>query len=297
MEEIMKELLRSMLFVTAHNERFIEKAITTDADALIMDMEDSVPDDCKGMAQEQLAKSLKDGIFAGRTVFIRTNSLDSPHFLRDIEAGAHSDIYGYMPPKIQSRDDIIFLDKLLTQKENEHGLPQGHFKLAPLIETTASVLDLHNIIKDNKRIVAIVFGGEDFLNDLEGIHGDPPIAFNTPRAIIAMAARSIGVAPIDTPFLDMKDVDGFNREKKEAYELGFSGSLLINPRQIELANTAFSPSPDLIERSRKIVDAIRISKEQGAGCVMLGDHMIGPPMQKKAEQIIELVEAIEAKRK
>jgi citrate lyase subunit beta/citryl-CoA lyase len=289
-------LLRSMLFVTGHNERFIEKSVTTDADALIIDMEDSVPGDCKRLAQDTVVRSLADGVFTGRTVFIRTNALDSPHFIRDIDAGMHTDVTGFMPPKIQSHDDIVFLDKLLTQKENEHGIAAGHFRLAPLVETTASVLDLANIIKGDRRIVAIVFGGEDFLNDLEGIHGDPPVAFNTPRALIAMAARSVGVAPIDTPFLDLHDADGFEREKREAFELGFAGSLLINPRQIEAANRIFSPDPAEVERAREIVEAIRLSKEQGAGCVMLGDVMVGPPMQKKAEQIIAFTNLVDAKR-
>jgi citrate lyase subunit beta/citryl-CoA lyase len=291
----MKMLLRSMLFVTAHNPKFIEKSVSTDADALILDMEDSVPDDCKEMAQGLVREYLGKGFFRGKTVFMRTNPIDSRHFIRDIDAGMSADIRGFMPPKIQSRDDIIFMEKLLTQKENENGLPPGHFKLAPLVETTASVLDLSRIISNNKRIVAIVFGGEDFLNDLEGIHGNPPIAFNVPKALIAMAARSIGIAPIDTPYLDLKDEDGFLREKREAYELGFAGSLLINPKQIAHANDCFSPETAEVERSRKIIEAIRVSKESGAGCVMLGNTMVGPPMQKKAEQIVEFVDMIERK--
>jgi citrate lyase subunit beta/citryl-CoA lyase len=288
-------LLRSMLFVPGHNREFIDNSVTTDADALVMDMEDSVPEDRKADAQETLRGAFADGIFGGKTVFIRTNSLESRHFLRDIDAGMHADLTGFMPPKIQSREDIVFLDKLLTQKENEYGMEPGCIKLAPLVETTAAVLDLANIIRDSRRIVAIVFGGEDYLNDLEGIHGEPPKAFDTPRSLIAMAARSAGVAPIDTPFLDLSDAEGLEREKREAYELGFAGSLLINPRQIEPANRCFTPAPELVANAREIVEAIRVSEEQGAGCVMLGKRMIGPPMQKKAEQIIELIELVEAK--
>ncbi|MDR2487408.1 MAG: CoA ester lyase [Clostridiales Family XIII bacterium] len=292
----MKLLLRSMLFVTAHNEKFIEKSVQTDADALIMDMEDSVPDDCKEKARTLLRSYLERGALAGKQVFVRTNPLDSEHFARDVDAAMHKDILGFMPPKIQSRDDIVFLEKLLTQKENEHGLAPGSFKLAPLVETTAAVLNLSEIIRDNRRIVAIAFGGEDFLNDLEGLHGEPPIAFDVPRALIAMAARSIGIAPIDTPFLDLKDADGFVHEKKEAFELGFAGSLLINPRQIAPANACFTPDADEIARAKEIIEAIRVSKEQGAGCVMLGERMVGPPMRRKAEQIVALVDLIENKK-
>jgi len=291
----MKLLLRSMLFVPGTNPKFIEKSISTDADAIILDMEDSVPEPFKVTAQKTVHEALQSGIFKGKQVFVRTNSLDSEHFIRDIDACMHEDIMGFMPPKIQSRDDVVFLEKLLSQKENENGLPYGHFKLAPLVETTAAVLNLSGIIRDNKRIVAITFGGEDFLNDLEGTHGTPPVAFNVPRALVAMAARSIGITPIDTPFLDLTDMEGFESEKRETFELGFGGSLLINPRQIEIANRCYTPRKEDVEKAREVIAAILESKEKGAGCAMLGDSMIGPPMQKKAEQIVELMEMIERK--
>lgn len=288
----MKLLLRSMMFVSAHNPKFIKKSLTTNADALILDMEDAVPEDQKEMAREVFSEYLQNDAFRGRQIFVRTNSLDSPHFIKDIDASIHKDVLGIMPPKIQSRDDIIFLDKLLTQKENEYGIEQGHFKLAPLVETTAAVLNLSEIIKDTNRIVAIVFGGEDFLNDLEGTHGHPPIAFNTPKALIAMAARSVGISPIDTPFLDLEDEDGLRKEKKEAYELGFAGSLLINPRQIIPANECFTPNDEDISQSKAIIKAIENSRKDGAGCVMLGQSMVGPPMQRRAERIMKFMELV-----
>lgn len=291
----MKLLLRSMMFVSAHNPKFIEKSLTTNADALILDMEDAVPEDKKDAARTVFGEYLAKGAFQGRKVFVRTNSLDSPHFVKDIDVSIHEDVLGIMPPKIQTRDDIVFLEKLLTQKENEFGIASGHFKLAPLVETTAAVLNLSEIIRDTKRIVAIVFGGEDFLNDLEGTHGHPPIAFNTPKALIAMAARSVGVSPIDTPFLDLQDEEGFIEEKEAAYQLGFAGSLLINPRQIESANKCFTPNEDDIAESQAIIDAIAQSKKDGAGCVMLGKSMVGPPMQRRAERIIEFMDLVNNK--
>jgi citrate lyase subunit beta/citryl-CoA lyase len=281
-----------MLFITAHNEKFISKGIASGADALIMDMEDSVPEDSKDAARELMKKYLGEGAFSGLQVFVRTNPLDSRHFLRDIDASIHRDILGIMPPKIQSREDLIFLDKLLTQKENEYGIAAGHFKLAPLVETTSAVLNLSEIVRGHGRIVAIVFGGEDYLNDLEGTHGNPPIAFNVPKALVAMAARSLGISPIDTPYLDPRDIEGFVREKSEAYELGFAGSLLINPRQIEPANGCFTPSGEDVRQSGEIIAAIAASKAEGAGCVMLDRNMVGPPMQRRAERIMGFMDLL-----
>lgn len=288
-------LLRSMLFVPGHNEKFVEKASKSQADALILDMEDSVPEDDKEKARKTVGMCLDRGLFSRKTVFVRTNSLDSHESVLDISAASHRDIYGFMPPKITSRDEIRFLDILLTQKEKEHGLPSGHFKLAPLVETTASVLNLTDIVKDAPRVVAICFGGEDYLNDLRGIHGKPPKAFDVPRAWIAMAARSVGIEPIDTPFLDLSDEQGFMEEKNEAFELGYAGTLLISPRQIQLAHVAFTPDDEEVKNAMEIIQAIKSSKEEGAGCVMLGEVMVGPPMQRKAQQIMALMEEIKGR--
>lgn len=289
-------LLRSMLFVPAHNKKFIDKALESDADAIILDMEDSVPENSKVIARKIIGEYAQSNKFEKHTVFIRTNPLEEPQILKDIEAGSHVTITGFMPPKISSEGDILFLERLLEQQEMERGISNGHFKLAPLVETTAAVLNLTEIVRHSKRTVAICFGGEDYLNDLQGIHGTPPKAFDVPRALIAMAARSVGIEPIDTPFLNLKDEKGFIREKKEAYELGFSGSLLINPKQIKDANNCFKPNDDEVQQAINIIDAIKKSKELGDGCVMLGNQMIGPPMQRKAEQIMKLIKMIEEKK-
>ncbi|MDR2163606.1 MAG: CoA ester lyase [Clostridiales Family XIII bacterium] len=293
-----KMLLRSMMFVPANNSKFIEKALASAADALILDFEDAVPDEQKDEARTILKGYIDDRAFKGSTVFIRTNAMDSPELLRDIECGMHEDITGFMPPKITSRNDIVFFEKLLTQKENAHGIAAGHFKLAPLIETTGAVLNLSEILRGNTRLVALCFGGDDFLGDLHGTYGDPPVAHFTPRAMIAMAARSAGLIPIDTPYLYLHDIEGLKREKEQGFELGFGGALLISPRHIDIINKCFTPSKEEAERAQAITDAIKRQKNIRSGgglCIMLGERMIGPPMQRRAEWITELIELVKAK--
>jgi citrate lyase subunit beta/citryl-CoA lyase len=202
-----------------------------------------------------------------------------------------------MPPKITSKNDIVFIEKLLAQKENAHGIEQGHFKLAPLIETTGAVLNLSEILRGHTRLVALCFGGDDFLGDLHGSYGDPPVAHFAPRAMVAMAARSAGLVPIDTPYLFLHDIEGLKKEKDQGFELGFGGSLLISPRHIDVINESFTPSREQAEQAKAIMDAIKISQRGGvfSNCVMLGERMVGPPMQRRAEWIMELMELIESK--
>ena len=205
----------------------------------------------------------------------------------------HEDIDGLMLTKIYTADDMIFYDNLITQLENENGLPDHHFAFAPLIETTSAVMDVYNIAKSTTRNVAITFGGEDFLNDLEGLHGEPPISFNYPRAAISLASRAAGILPIDTPYLAINDYEGFEKEELISFEMGFAGCLLIHPKQI--SNKCFTPNENEALRSIEIVSAVEKSKAEGSGVAVLGKKMIGPPMEKRARKVLELISLIKEK--
>jgi citrate lyase subunit beta/citryl-CoA lyase len=204
----------------------------------------------------------------------------------------HEDIHGFMPTKIRTYHDLLYYDKLLTQLEIENNFPIGKFKLVPLIENTTAVMDAYNIAKASSRTIALCFGGEDLLDDLSGLHGTPPRAFDYPRAVISHAARACGILPIDTPYLELNDFEGFKIEETVSFEQGFAGCLLIHPRQIPVANQCFTPSEAEIHRSNKIIEAIEEAKKRGSGVAMLDGKMIGPPMRKRAEKVIRLMNQI-----
>jgi len=292
-----KYLLRSMLFVPTYKKKFLDKALQTDADALILDLEDSVPNIFKQEARLNVREYLEQGRFKGVQVFVRLNSIESELLLEDLKYVLHNDIDGFMLSKIYTQDDMIYYDKLITQLESENNSAEGHFKFIPLIETTSAVMDVYNIAKVSKRTIALAFGGEDFLNDLEGLHGDPPRAFDYPRAAIAIAARAAGIEPIDTPYLAIRDYEGFVKEETISFELGYAGCLVIHPEQIELANICFTPRAEEVELSKQIIKCIEESKEMGSGVAMLGNKMIGPPMEKRARKVIDKMELIRNKSK
>ena len=286
-------LLRNMMYVPAFKEKFIDKSLDAPADALIYDLEDSVPQSCKAEARVILKSYIEKGVFAGKKVFVRLNPLESFEVLDDLEAVVNKDIFGFVPTKIYSADDIKFYDELLNQLEVKNEITVGHFKLAPLIETAQAVAEINEIAKASERIVAVLFGGEDFLNDMMGTHGEPPKAFDYPRAQVAVAARSAGVQAIDTPFLAVHDIDAFIAEEMLSKDLGFSGIQVLSPRQIEPANKCFTPSEEEVNRSREIVAAWKESIKTGSGVAMFNGKMIGPPMRKRAEKILEIMELVE----
>lgn len=286
----MSYLLRSMLYVPAYRKKFIDSALKCNADALILDLEDAVPAEYKSDARAILKEYIEEGAFKDKTVFVRLNPIESNMLFDDISHALHPDINGFLLTKIYTDEDMVYYDKLITQYEHEKGIEEGRFKFLPLIETTSAVMNVYRIAKASDRTIAVCFGGEDFLNDLVGLHKEPPRSFDYPRASIALAARAAGVLPIDTPYLTLDDTEGFIQEEKISFEMGFAGMQLIHPKQIPLADECFMPEKEEVEKSIAIVNAIKESSKAGSGVAMLNGKMIGPPMRKRAEKVLEIVE-------
>ncbi|WP_020526898.1 HpcH/HpaI aldolase/citrate lyase family protein [Flexithrix dorotheae] len=283
--------LRTMFFVPSYMTKFLEKATTLEADALILDLEDSVPNENKPEARENIKNFLDRDAFKQK-VFIRVNSIDSNLLSEDLKWTIHENTDGFMFTKIQNEQDIFYFDKLLLQLEADNGFPEGKFKMCPLIETAEAVLRAYEIGISSKRMIGLAFGGEDYLRDLDGLHKEHGTSLLVPRSNIVIAARAAKIEPIDTPYLDIHDLKGFKNEVELARELGFSGSLTIHPSQLKIANKAFSPSDLEIEEAERIIAAIKESEKKGMGVTLLDGKLIGPPMQKRAESVLKKVEKI-----
>lgn len=289
-------LLRSFMFLPAYNRKFIDKALGSEADALILDLEDSVPNGQRQEARDNIIEYAERGAFSGHKIFIRINNLGTKDFVEDVFQVCVNGITGFMPSKIEYDEDIIFIDKLLEIMEIKNGIKVGTFKLAPLIETAKAVANINKIAGASKRLVALCFGGEDYINDIGSTYTYQETAFIMPRSMVVNAARANGLLPIDTPFLNINDIEGFQKNELEAYKNGFAGCLLLNPKQIDIANRVFSPSEDEILFSKKIIGAIEEAKEsKKMGVAMLDGTMIGPPMRKRAEAVLSLCDIIDKK--
>lgn len=263
-----------------------------------MDLEDAVPPIYRQDARNNIIEYSQKGKFAGKKIFIRINEMGTKDFAEDINQMILEGITGFMPSKISDADDIYFLDRLLSMQEIKCDLDKGTFLLAPLIETAKAVLNAYEIAKASSRMVAICLGGEDYLNDLGSTYTYHTPAFSYPRATIVNAARAAEILPIDTPYLNINDLEGFRVAEKEAYKNGFSGCLLLNPKQIEAANTVFSPGEDEIKYSQNLIKAFEDTMgKQDIGIAMYRGVMIGPPMLKRAHYVVNQRKLIEDENK
>ena len=166
-----KYLLRTMMFVPGHNERLLLSASRSKADVLLLDIEDSVqPTSNKQIARDKIVEWVRKGAFKEHLIFPRINDRESGQLLKDVTQLTIDGINGFMYPKAKKGVDIYFFDKLLETIEYEKGISIGTFKIIPLIETAAAVLNAQDICQASKRVIAIAFGCEDFIADLQGIH-------------------------------------------------------------------------------------------------------------------------------
>jgi len=280
-------IARSLLFVPGHNDRFMEKSISSDADILLPDVEDSVqPTSNKQLARDIIVRFAKDGKYSGKLVFPRVNSPESGELISDITQLTINGINGFMYPKAKTGNDIYFFDKLLESIETQKGFPIGTFKIIPLIETAAAVLNAQDICTASNRVVAIAYGCEDFITDLKGVHDSDDTSLFVPRAMIAMAARANGVIPIDTVHVNINDLDDLEKNLKVAKRLGFEGMLSLHPKELPLIHKYFSPSVEEIDNAKRIIELYNQSEVNGKGVALFGDELIGPPMVKDAKNLL-----------
>ncbi len=294
-----KYLMRSMMFVPGHNEKLIQSAAKSDADVILLDVEDSVmPAINKQIARDTIISHVKAKTFSDFDVFVRINEITSGYLLQDILQLTIEGITGFLFSKTNTAEDIVFLDKLLEVIEIERGFEVGKFKIIPILETAASIINANDIAQSSKRIIAIGFGSEDFVSDLEGIRDfDTNTSLFTPRTWVAMVARTHNLIPIDAAYIKVHDLEGLEAHLKVGRTLGYAGMWVLHPKQNELANKYFSPSDDEVTGAYEILALADEATKLNKGVAIINGKFIGPPLVVKANSIIKRVKLIESKKR
>ena len=291
-----KYLLRTMMFVPGHNERLLLSASRSKADALILDLEDSVlPVSNKQIARKIILEKVNADLFKNFYLFPRINDRESGFLLKDVHSLTVPGIDGFVYPKARKGEDIYFFDKLLETIEYEKGFPIGTFKIVPLIETSAAVLNAQEICLSSNRVIAIAFGCEDFIADLEGVHDSEGESLFTARAMIALASRATGVIPIDTVHINVHDLNDLEENVKLARILGFEGMLILHPKEIEIAHKFFTPSKSEVNDAKEMLRLSVEAEKNNKGVAVMNGKFIGPPMVITAKKIIEKKQLIKDK--
>ncbi len=290
-------LMRSLMFVPGHNEKFILNAACSDADVILLDVEDSVmPATNKQLARDNIKRHIEEKTFSGSDVFVRINEFSSGHLLQDIMQLSIEGITGFLLSKANSVEDIVLLDKLLALIEIERGIPLGEFKIIPILETAESIINSNEIAQASKRIIAIGFGSEDYVSDLDGLRDfDTNTSIFAPRAWVAMVARANNLIPIDAAYIKVHDLEGLQKHINVGRTLGYAGMWVLNPKQNKFVNESYAPSEEEVSEAYEILrlydEAIKLNK----GIAIINGKFIGPPLVVKAKHILDKVKLIESK--
>jgi citrate lyase subunit beta / citryl-CoA lyase len=284
--------MRSFLFVPADSAKKLDKAMTSGADALIVDLEDSIAHDGKARARESAAAFLKDAMAAASrpAILVRVNGLQTGLIDDDLDVVVPAKPDAIMLPKAEGGAAVVHADAKLVVREAINNLPDGHIKIVALAtETAASLFLAGTYAGASARLSGLTWGAEDLSaelgaranRDAQGRFLDP---YRLARVLCLAGAAAAQVPALDTVYVDFRDQEGFRRECEDACRDGFVGKLAIHPAQVPIINEVFTPTAEALSRALAIVDAF--AANPGAGVVAIGGVMYDRPHLVRAQQLL-----------
>ena len=297
MSETRNRARRSCLAVPGSNPKMIDKARGLPADQVFLDLEDAVAPLAKPDARKNVVAALNEGGWGDKIRVVRVNDWTTEWTYRDVVEvveGAGQNLDAIMLPKVQTPEQIVALDLLLTQIEKTMGFEVGRIGIEAQIENALGLTNVNAIAAASPRVETIIFGPADFMASINMkslFVGEQPPGYDVGDAYhhilmsILIAARAHGKQAIDGPYLQIRDIEGFRRVAARSAALGFDGKWVLHPGQIEPCNEVFSPTQEDYDHAENILDAYAwFTSEAGGkrGAAMLGDEMIDEASRKMA---------------
>jgi citrate lyase beta subunit len=280
------KIRRALLFMPGDDRRKIEKGAGLGVDSIIMDLEDGVALNNKPAARETIAAALREVNFGRAEKLVRLNPVGSGLVADDLAATLPAQPDGYVIPKVESAGQIHEIAARLENAEHQHGWPHGSIRLLPIIETALGVVNLREIAASSPRLDALIFGAEDLAGDIGATRTADGWEVFYARGAVVVHAKAFGLQAIDTPFVDLNDLDGLAAETRLALQMGYTGKLAIHPRQIEPIQQIFTPTPEAIARAKRLIDAHNAHQDAKTGVFELDGKMVDRPMVRAAESIL-----------
>ncbi len=289
--------MRSLLFVPGDDERKLAKGLGSGADALLVDLEDSVAPARKAEGRKIAAEFIRQTIGEARRprLYVRVNAMPTGLTGDDLDAVMAAAPDGIMLPKSQSGDDVKLLSSMIAVREAENALPDGATRIIPIAtETARAVFQLGSYAGASRRLAGLTWGAEDLAADLgaetnklpDGGWTDP---YRLARALCLLGANAAEVRAIDTVFTNFRDMEGLRTECEAARRDGFTAKMAIHPAQVEVINAVFTPTPEMVARARRIVAVF--GDNPGLGVVGMDGEMLDMPHLRRAQRILAQAEA------
>jgi citrate lyase subunit beta/citryl-CoA lyase len=285
---------RSLLFVPANNGRFIERAHTRGADAIILDLEDSVPAHERPGARRTLMESAGLAARAGADVLVRINA-EPEESAADLDAAVHAGVHALLVPKVEDPETLRALSADVSRLEAQRGMAVGSVRFVVLVESATGLLDAEAIARADTRNVALELGGEDFALSTGMVPDAETLAL--PKQMALYAARAAGLMPLGIlgSIADYADLDAYRITAERSRRFGFEGAACIHPSSVPILNDVFTPSPAQAAHARRLVDAYADAQRAGSGAVSVDGRMVDVPVVERAQKVLARLEAIRAR--
>lgn len=270
---------RTELTTPAHSLKLATKAAGSEADEVMLDLEDACAVSQKLAARRTLIEALNTLDWGGKVRAFRPNNIGTDYFLDDVYEvlkGAGQNVDVVIIPKTEQPDEIKFVDRYLTLLERKFGLPVGSIRLEVLIESAKGILRAEEIAHATPRMASLIFGIADYAGDVGALLTDDAFThFRYAKQKTVAAAKSAGIDAVDCVTLKFRDLDLAKADAEQARAMGFDGKWCIHPDQVKVVNAAFTPTEEEIKKAQEIVEAYRQADvEKGLGAIVIGDEMV-----------------------
>ena len=282
-------LLRSLMFVPGIREDFLGRATDLQSDLVCVDLEDSVPPGDKDRARDIVQEWLPKLARPHYMLIVRVNGLDTGLLEDDLAAFVSNELEAISLPKAHTPEIVQQVDHYLTILERERGLPNGHVKMIPWIESAEAVLNAQAITRARSRLIGASIGGEDLTITLGVERTKIGKEIEWARYQVATACRAAGILPIDSPVMDFRDTEQLERESQFVRSIGFGGKYCIHPSQIEVINRVFLPSDEELSQARRIVEVYEEAEKQGLGAVGMDGLVVDRPVYVRAQNLLDFM--------
>ena len=277
---------RALLYMPGDDRRKIEKSTTLGVDSICMDLEDGTAINKKVEARTVIAQAMKELDFGNSERCIRINSIGSGFEKDDLASALETKPDSIVVPKVETAEQVKWVSEQIESYELSNKLSIGSIRLLIGLETAKGIMNLKEIAEADKRLEAMIFGGEDYAASISAIRTKDATELLYARQAVVTACAANDLQALDIVFIDFKDTEGLRAEAQEGAGFGFSGKQVIHPNQVQVTQEAFTPSDDAIAYAKRVVESFEASQKAGKGAYALDGKMIDMPLLKNAQKVL-----------
>ena len=282
---------RALLYMPGDDRRKIEKSTTLGVDSICMDLEDGTALSKKVEARAVIAKAMKELDFGTSERCIRINSIGSGFEKDDLASALETKPNAIVVPKIETAEQVRWVSEQIESYELSNKLDIGSIRLLVGLETAKGIMNLKEIAESDKRLEALIFGGEDYAASIGAMRTKSATELLYARQAVVTACAANDLQALDIVFIDFKDTEGLRVEAQQGAGFGFSGKQIIHPNQVQVTQEAFTPSDDAIAYAKRVVESFEASQKEGKGAYALDGKMIDMPLLRNAQKVLDRAKA------